>query len=74
MKKLILIIALFIILIASIYYNYINILKIKELEQKLTDYEVEFNNVISENEMYKESIEKLGNKIFSIENFLNNNP
>jgi cell division protein FtsB len=74
MKKLIFVIALSFIFIASLYYGFVNASKAKKLEQKLADYEIEFNNVVSENEKYKDSIDKLESKLFGIENVLGNNP
>jgi cell division protein FtsB len=74
MKKLIPVIALSFISATSLYFGFVNASKAKELEQKLADYEIEFNNLVLENEKYKESIDKLESKLFGIENALRNNP
>jgi peptidoglycan hydrolase CwlO-like protein len=74
MKKLIFAAALFFISIASLYYGFVNASKAKKLEQQLADYEIEFNNVVSENEKYKESIDKLESRLSGIENVIRNNP
>jgi cell division protein FtsB len=72
-KKLISVVAIFIIF-ASLYYGFSSASKVKKLEQKLADYEKDFNNVVSENENYKSSIDKLESKLLSIENALRSTP